>query len=211
MQSFSWTIKVVLKYLYMFHLFTHTGSRHGRSAGHADVWRVLGLLQDDVSETGPVPADDGVQRQEGPPDSGRAGQLPAEWAEGERGRTGGRTGLFEATQCSAGDVESQFFMMRCPDYFQIEIHAQKRDISLHPLFCLTCSSLCLSCLPRGVFSIQPIHHAWNCFSVSVFSFVFVTHSSCSYIAICHYAVFIVSSLWYLAFILFPELLVWQLI
>lgn len=55
-----------------------TGSGHGRSAGHADVRGVLRLLQDDVSETRPVPADDGVQRQEGSPDSRGAGQPPAQ-------------------------------------------------------------------------------------------------------------------------------------
>lgn len=63
-----------------------TGSRHGRPAGHADVRGVLRLLSDDVSEAGPVPADDGLQWQEGPPDSGGAGQLPAQRAEGERSR-----------------------------------------------------------------------------------------------------------------------------
>lgn len=61
-----------------------TGSRHRRSAGHADVRGVLCLLQDDVPETRPLPADDGVQRQEGSPDGGGAGQLPAQWAEGQR-------------------------------------------------------------------------------------------------------------------------------
>lgn len=66
------------------HLLTLTGSGHGRPAGHADVRGVLRLLQDDVPETGPVPADDGVQRQEGPPDSGGARKLPAQRAEGER-------------------------------------------------------------------------------------------------------------------------------
>lgn len=45
----------------IYQFFTLTGSRHGRSAGHADIRRVQRLLQDDVSETGPVPADDGVQ------------------------------------------------------------------------------------------------------------------------------------------------------
>lgn len=67
-----------------YHFLVLTGSRHRRSAGHADIRGVLRLLQDDVSETGPVPADDGVQRQEGSPDSGGAGQLPAHRAEGER-------------------------------------------------------------------------------------------------------------------------------
>lgn len=44
-----------------FHFPTPTGSGHGRPAGHVDVRGVLSLLQDDVSETGPLPADDGVQ------------------------------------------------------------------------------------------------------------------------------------------------------
>lgn len=61
-----------------------TGSRHRRSAGHTDVRGVLCLLQDDVPETRPLPADDGVQRQEGSPDGRGAGQLPAQRAEGQR-------------------------------------------------------------------------------------------------------------------------------
>lgn len=69
-----------------YHFLALAGGRHRRSAGHADVRRVLRLLQDDVSETGPVPADDDVQRQEGPPHRRGAGQLPAQRAEGERSR-----------------------------------------------------------------------------------------------------------------------------
>ena len=72
-----------------YHPIILTGSRHGRSAGYADIRGVLRLLQDDVNEAGPVPADDGLQRQEGSPDSGGAGQLPAQRAEGERSNRSG--------------------------------------------------------------------------------------------------------------------------
>lgn len=65
-------------------IITFSGSRHRWSTGHANVRRVFGLLQDDVSQTGPVPADDGLQWQEGPPDSGWARQLSAQWAECEQ-------------------------------------------------------------------------------------------------------------------------------
>lgn len=58
------------------------GGRHRRSTGHAHVRRVFSFLQDDVHEAGPVPAADGVQREEGPPDSRRADSLPAKRTEG---------------------------------------------------------------------------------------------------------------------------------
>lgn len=61
-----------------------SGGRHRRPAGHADLRGVLRLLQNDVPETGRLPADDGLQRQEGSPDRRRARQLPAQRAEGER-------------------------------------------------------------------------------------------------------------------------------
>lgn len=167
-------------FLQLLTTFTRTGGGHRRPAGHADVRGVLRLLQDDVSETGPVPADDGVQRQEGPPDGGGAHQLPAQRAEGERSHR---------SRVGANEI-----MTRCPNYFlsidRFHLRSSHKDgMNNIPPHCLL-TETCLSCLPGGISSTKLIYHAQNCFAslepsscfIQFFfallspSFVFLTHS-----------------------------------
>lgn len=132
-------IVVTFKALKSWRLTHHflSGGRYWWPAGHADLRGVFRLLQDDVSETGPVPAHDGLQRQEGSPDRRRARQLPAQWAEGER------------------RLRSP---VRAGEMLQETMLNPTLSFSLPPPFSLTSSSPHLSCLPA-----KPIYHSWNWF------------------------------------------------
>lgn len=138
-----------------YHLLILTGGRHGWSAGHADIRGVLRLLQDDVYETGPVPADDGVQRQEGSPDSGGAGQLSAQRAEGERSsrsRVKAKKNAQPVTHLRWG-VQTTFSPI---SRFNLR-SSHTKETDCVPV--LPPSVTCLSFLPRGICSTKPIYHA----------------------------------------------------